>query len=87
MTHPRTGTDEHGHLWQLRWGVLDPVEAMADHFGTDLDALTSLRETRTFAAPLWGETKTLHLYMDEASQTRYAVAEITPGVYAIGRDR
>ncbi|MEL7026501.1 MAG: hypothetical protein AAGO57_04615 [Pseudomonadota bacterium] len=75
--------DQNGVLWEISWGISDPMTALRGEFGVS-GALQSTKRLTAFADPLYpAETKTLRVYETDHG-VEAAMAEITPGVYAAG---
>ena len=73
----------HHDNWTIQWGVLDPEDALRDHFNIT-GPFKSTGERVTFTDPLYpDETKTLFVYAAPNGQI-VAISEITPGAYAAG---
>ncbi|MCI2399515.1 hypothetical protein [Aliiroseovarius subalbicans] len=81
-----TSTDQHGNQWSVAWGLVDERQALADEFDIK-GTLTGRGEAVIFTDPRYSdETKTLHVYkaVENNKHSLVAIAEITPGIYAVG---
>ncbi|WP_371169569.1 hypothetical protein [Aliiroseovarius sp. 2305UL8-7] len=78
--------DQHGNHWAVAWGLADERQALVEEFDIN-GTLAETGEAVTFTDPLYSEeTKTLHVYETAENGKHYfvAIAEITPGIYAVG---
>lgn len=82
-----TAIDQDGDIWQIVWGILYPEDALKSAFNM-IGPFERVNESVTFQDPLHrNETKTLLVYIanTESGPVKVAIAEITPGIYAVGR--
>ena len=78
-----TCRDHDGRNWKIKWGVDEPVQTLLEVFNC-VGPLLSTTDLATFDDPRYPrEMKTFQVYTCPSGQI-VAMAEITPGVYAVG---